>query len=72
VLRSRYEFGKEEIMAAISGLLESVEIEIEGESAVSASEFADCLIGASYNTLGCRATASFDAKALKLPDFISP
>jgi predicted nucleic-acid-binding protein len=81
VLRSRYEFSKEEIMAVISGLLESVEIELEGESAVeqalylwrdSASEFADCLIGASYKTLGCRATAFFDAKALKRPDFISP
>jgi predicted nucleic-acid-binding protein len=81
VLRSRYEFAKEEIIAAISGLLESVEIEVEDESSVeqalymwkdSTSDFADCLIGSSYKTLGCRATASFDARALKLPDFISP
>jgi predicted nucleic-acid-binding protein len=81
VLRSRYEFNKEEIAGALSGLLESVEFLIEDESSVeqalyvwkdSNADFADCLIVARYKALGCRATASFDARALKLPGFISP
>ena len=35
----------------------------------SAAEFADCLIGAKYRSLGCGSTISFDAKAAKLPGF---
>jgi predicted nucleic-acid-binding protein len=81
VLRSRYEFTKKEIIGTLSGLLESVEFEIEDESSVeralyvwkdSNADFADCLIGARHKMLGCRATATFDAKALKLPGFIAP
>ena len=80
VLRSRYEFVKEEIIGVFSGMLESVEFEIEDESSVeqalylwkdSTAQFADCLIGARHKSLGCRATATFDGKALKLPGFIS-
>ena len=37
----------------------------------SSAQFADCLIGARYGTLACRATATFDADALKLPGFIA-
>jgi predicted nucleic-acid-binding protein len=81
VLRSRYEFSKEEIIGTLSSLLESVEFDIEDDSSVeqalyvwkdSTADFADCLIGARHKTLGCRATATFDAKALELPGFISP
>ena len=32
---------------------------------------ADCLIGAHHRRLGCRATASFDARAVKLPGFVA-
>ena len=32
-------------------------------------EFADCLIGAHNGERGCRATATFDAKALELSGF---
>jgi len=36
----------------------------------SLAEFADCLIDALNHRLGCRATATFDRKALKLAGFI--
>ena len=81
VLRSRYSLKKGAIVAALSGLLESADLRIEEEASVeralymwkdSSAEFADCLIGARHWTLGCRATASFDARALRLPGFISP
>ena len=80
VLRSRYALGKAEILNTLSGLLESVEVTIEDEASLkqalflwkdSSAEFADCLIGVRHLNLGCRATASFDARALKLPGFVS-
>ena len=80
VLRSRYGLKKFEISSALAGLLESNELRIEDESSVeealflwndSSAEFADCLIGARYRALGCRATATVDAKALRVPGFVA-
>jgi predicted nucleic-acid-binding protein len=80
VLRSRYGLPKSDILATFSGLLDSVELNFEDEHAIeealftwkdSSADFADCLIGSRHRRLGCRATASFDAKALKLPGFIT-
>jgi predicted nucleic-acid-binding protein len=80
VLRSRYGLTKTEIMSAISGLLNATELELEDEPAIeealylwkdSATDFADCVIGAHHRRLGCRATASFDVKALQLPGFVA-
>ncbi len=80
VLRSRYSLQKREVMEAISGLLDATEVQFEDEPAVeealfiwkdSAADFADCLIGAHHRRLGCRATATFDAKAVKLPTFVA-
>ena len=79
VLRSRYGLQKTEIMGAISGLLDAAEVRFEDEPAIeetlftwkdSAADFADCLIGAHNRRLGCRATATFDARAVKLPAFV--
>ena len=79
VLRSRYDFQKAEIIGAISGLLDATDVQLEDEPAVEealfvwkdrSAGFADCLIGARNKRLGCSATASFDAKAAKLPGFI--
>jgi predicted nucleic-acid-binding protein len=79
VLRSRYSLQKTEIMETISGLLDAAEVRLEDEPAIeetlfiwkdSAADFADCLIGAHNRRLGCRATATFDAKAVKLPAFV--
>ena len=79
VLRSRYNLQKTEIIEAISGLLDAAEVRLEDEPAIeetlfiwkdSPADFADCLIGAHNRRLGCRATATFDAKAVKLPAFV--
>jgi predicted nucleic-acid-binding protein len=80
VLRSRYGLPKTEIIAAISGLLDATDVQFEDESAIeeaifvwkdNAADFADCLIGSQNRRLGCRATASFDVKASRLPGFIT-
>jgi len=79
VLRSRYGLGKDEIIGAFSGLLDSADARFEDEACVeealymwkeSGAEFAGCLIGARHRALGCRNTASFDTKASKLPGFV--
>lgn len=80
VLRSRYALAKSEIAGALSALLETSELLFEDEASVeqalylwkeSSAQFAACLIGARHWALECRATASFDAKALRLPGFIA-
>ena len=79
VLRSRYGLTKPDIVAAFSSLLQTAEVVFEDEPAVehaiyvwkdSRAEFADCLINARHRRLGCRATATFERKALKLAGFI--
>lgn len=80
VLRSRYGLSKEQIVATISSLLDASDVRFEDEPAVeealfiwkeATADFADCLIGAKNRRLGCRATATFDTKAAKLPGFIA-
>ena len=80
VLRSRYSLPKNLIIEAISGLLDAADVRFEDEPAIeealfiwkdSIADFADCLIGAQNRRLGCRATATFDVKASKLPGFIA-
>ena len=80
VLRSRYELAKADIVTAFSALLDTADVTFEDEPSVetavyswkdSAADFADCLIEARNRRLGCRATATFDVRALKLAGFIS-
>ena len=80
VLRSRYGLSKAEILATFSALLDAADLAFEDETSIeyalyswkdSAADFADCLIEARNRRLGCRATATFDGKALKLDGFIS-
>ena len=80
VLRSRYSLPKNQIIEAISGLLDATDIRLEDEPAIeealfiwkdTTADFADCLIGAKNRRLGRRATATFDLKASKLPGFIA-
>ena len=79
VLRSRYVMSKSEILGVMLTLLGTDGIRFEDEPAIeeaivlwedNAANFADCLIGARNRRLGCRATATFDAKAVKLPGFV--
>lgn len=37
----------------------------------SSAKFADCLINAHHRSLGCRATATFDTKALQLSGLVA-
>jgi predicted nucleic-acid-binding protein len=83
VLRSRHAFSKAEILEVMSHLLDAAEICFEDESTLEealflwddcSADFADfacCMIGAKHRLQGCRATASFDAKAIKLPMFVA-
>lgn len=80
VLRSRYGLSKSQIIEAISGLLDASDIRFEDEPAIeealfiskdTTADFADCLIGSQNRRLGCRATATLDVKASKLPGFIA-
>ena len=80
VLRSRYGLSKKLMLAAFSGLLDADDVFLENEPVIeealflwkeATADFAGCLIGAQHRRLGCRATASFDAKALKLPGFVA-
>jgi len=80
VLRSRYKLSKAEIVSVVSGLLDATDVRFEDEPSVeqalffwkdSTADFADCLIGAHNRMLGCRATATFDARAVKLAGFTS-
>jgi predicted nucleic-acid-binding protein len=80
VLRSRYEMAKADIGAALSALLDTADLTFEDEPSVetavyswkdSAADFADCLIEARNRRLGCRASATFDVRALKLAGFIA-
>ena len=80
VLRSRYIVPKNLILEAISALLDTADVQFEDEPTIeealfiwkdTTADFADCLIGAKNRRLGCRATASFDLKASKLPGFMA-
>jgi predicted nucleic-acid-binding protein len=80
VLRSRYGFNQERLLAIFRALLAARELSFEDEPALeealfrwkdSACEFSDCLITAHNRQMGCRATATFDAKASRLPGTIS-
>lgn len=79
VLRSRYGLQKAEILGTISALLDAADVQFEDEPAIEEAlfvwkdrsvGFVDCLIGARNKRLGCSATATFDAKAARLPGFI--
>jgi predicted nucleic-acid-binding protein len=79
VLRSRYALPKADILAVFSSLLETGDLTFEDEPSLEEAvftwkdcpaQFADCLIDARHRRLGCRATATFDAKAAKLPGFV--
>lgn len=78
VLRSRYVLPKNQIVAAISGLLDAVDVQFEDEASIeealfmwkkTTADFADCLIATKNRRLGCRTTVTFDAEASKLSGF---
>jgi predicted nucleic-acid-binding protein len=67
------------VVPALSEPLEAIDPSLEHEPAVeralyarkdSAADFADRLIAAHHRTVGCRATATFDANAARGAGFI--
>lgn len=69
---------KADILTTFSALLDTADLAFEDEPSVEAAvyawkdslaDFADCLIVARNSRLGCRATATFDSRALKLAGF---
>jgi predicted nucleic-acid-binding protein len=80
VLRSRYGFNREALLSIFRALLEARELSFEDEPAFeealfhwkdSVCGFSDCLITAHNRQIGCRATATFDAKAARPPGRVS-
>ncbi|MGH8801074.1 MAG: PIN domain-containing protein [Casimicrobiaceae bacterium] len=79
VLRSRYHLTKDRIIETLSALLDIFDLAFEDEPALeealsvwsdSNADFSDCLIGAHNRRSGCRATATFDARARVLDSFV--
>jgi predicted nucleic-acid-binding protein len=79
VMRSRYAASKIQIIESLTGLLEAADVQLEEEATIeealymwkdSNADFADCMIAAKNRRIGCRATATFDAKAAKLHGFV--
>lgn len=73
-LRRRVGLGRNEVMDAISDLLDSQDIELEDENIVeevlaamteTTTEFADVFIAFRNRRSGCRTTLTFDLKAAK-------
>ena len=76
VLRSAAKVGRPEGIGLFKKLLECADLPIENEDALvqallyyedGLDDFADCLMAARYQQLGCSAMLTFDAKASRLP-----
>ncbi len=76
VLRSRYGFSRVALQSIFRALLQARELPFEDEPALEEAlfhwkdgecGFSDCLIAAHDRQMGCRATATFDGKAARLP-----
>jgi len=80
VLRSCASIDKRTVITTFRMLLETRDIRIEQEETLeealylyenSSSDFADCLMTASYARIGCTAMLTFDRKAAQLPGVIA-
>lgn len=80
VLRSRYDLTKVETLTVLRRLLEARELDFEDEPAIgealfnwkdSSAGFTDCLIAAHNRQIGCTVTATFDARAARVPGFLA-
>lgn len=78
VLQRSYRASRDAVAQVVDALLATPALEIEARDAVEealerfrdgATRFTDALIGATNRRAGCRATYSFDRRAVALPDF---
>jgi len=81
VLGSSYKRPKTDIVAALRGLLEAIQLEIEAPELAhralarfesGSAGFADYLIEERARTAGCERVATFDKALLREPSFFSP
>lgn len=83
VLRSQGGFGKPIVVRTFKQLLETNDLAIENEDVLEQAlhayedgnaDFADCLMIARYQRIGCRSMHTFDSRAAKLPggELLSP
>lgn len=77
VLRSRYQFDKATVLGTFNALLETQELEFQGEAALEralhlyrlgAAEFADCLHIGHCGSVNRAPLLTFDEKAARLPN----
>ena len=75
VLRSRARLSKQQTVQVLKHLLEAGDLQIDGEAILeralyswenSSADFAECMLLAQYQQLGCRAMLTFDAKAARI------
>lgn len=75
VLRSKGKLHKAQILAVFNSLLETHDLQIEGEKLLeqslhiwenSSADFAECLFWTQYQHIGCRAMLTFDIKAARM------
>jgi predicted nucleic-acid-binding protein len=78
VLRSSYEYTREELAEVIERLLTTEDLEIEDSDSAwlaledyrrTRADFADCLIGRRNLSAGCESTVSFDGRLKGLKSF---
>jgi predicted nucleic-acid-binding protein len=74
VLERGYGYGRETVVAVLSGILSSPELRVEDDEAAwqalklydkDAADFSDCLIGLTNRRTGSASTVTFDRKAAK-------
>jgi predicted nucleic-acid-binding protein len=78
VLRSSYDYAREEVAEVVERILSTEQLEVDdAESAwlaledfrTSKADFADCLIGQRARRAGCTATVTFDGRLKSLATF---
>lgn len=83
VLRSAAKLGKTAVISVLRQLLETASLQIDSEGVLehalclfeqeaAKADFAECLFSAQYQRIGCRAMASFDQKAQRMPKVLHP
>ena len=78
VLRSSYEYGRDEVAEVVERILSTEQLEVDDPDATwqaledfrsSKADFADCLIGQRARRAGCSSTVTFDARLRPLSTF---
>ena len=78
VLTSAYKYRRPQIAQVLDLILRTNRLEVENAAEARAAlhlfrngraDFADCLVGVTNRSLGCRATITFDRDAARMPEY---